>query len=80
MQVKYSHALQEIQQDTFQWLPDLYSSSLSNPENPAIGGRLNELGNLHQILTGEIANWPGTYENVAHQFIRRRQMEIAWNQ
>jgi hypothetical protein len=58
----------------------LYSAELGIPVNPALGERLNKLGKLHQILTGEIANWPGTYDNVAHQFIRRRQMEIAWNQ
>jgi len=80
LQIKYSQALREIQQDTFQWLPDLYSAEFGIPANPLIEERLNELGRLHLILSGEIANWPGTYDNVAHQFIRRRQKEIAWNQ
>jgi hypothetical protein len=35
-QVKYSQALQEIQQDAFQWLPDLYSAECGIPVNPAM--------------------------------------------
>jgi hypothetical protein len=80
LQYKYADLLQEIQGKEIFWLPDLYSSELGIPIDISIDERLKELGLRQQTMTGKIANWNGTYDNVARHFIRHRQLEIQWNQ
>jgi len=79
LQRKYASILRGLQGYTFQWLPDFYSVELKIPPDLSLEESLKELGYCHQILTSQMANWAGTYENAAHQLIRYHRLERVWN-
>ena len=66
--------------DRWEWLPDLYSIDLGLDTSLPSAERLTALGNIHRQQTGIVANWAGSYENVAHQLIHRWEKEQQWNQ
>ena len=80
LQQEHAQSFQEIQPDSFTWLPDLYSEDLGVLQKPTIAARLISLGQRQQELTGVFANWPGTYENVVHHFLRFSELVKIWNQ
>jgi len=80
LQRLYVQDLKDLQGERFMWLPDFYSSELGiQPELDAIQS-LRQLGKCHQSLTGCYLNWTGSYQNVAAQWLRRKKLDIAWNQ
>ncbi len=80
LQHKHALRLQAFLGERWQWLPDWYSAELN-----IVGGQppdelLTQLGHEQQRMTGIMANWTGTYENVAHHLMRRWELEQKWNQ
>lgn len=79
LQQQYASALSPSVAGRWQWLPDLFSAELgvSPPGEPR--ERLGRLGQEHRRRTKAIANWTGTYENVARKFMRAVDLEARWN-
>ena len=80
LQQEHAQVLQEMQNNTFIWLPDIYSEDLGVPRKTTLADRLVALGQRQYELTGVFANWPGTYENVVHHFLRYSELVKLWNQ
>jgi hypothetical protein len=80
LQQKHALQLQVYLGNHWQWLPDWYSSELHIQGGQPPDELLSQLGHEHQCLTGIVANWTGTYENVAHHLMRRWELEQKWNQ
>ena len=81
LQHKHRERLEPFLGVTWLWLPDLFSADLGLPlsQMPA-DDKLALLGQAHRKATGVLANWSGTYDNVARKLIRRWEMERVWSQ
>jgi hypothetical protein len=80
LQQKHALRLQAFLGERWQWLPDRYSSELTIQGGQPPDEQLAQLGLEQQRLTGIVANWTGTYENVAHHLMHRWELERKWNQ
>ena len=80
LQQKHRERLESFLGVKWLWLPDLFSADLGLPRSqmPA-DDKLALLGQAHREATGVLANWSGTYDNVAHKLIRRWEMEQVWS-
>jgi len=72
LQRKYQAELARVMPE-WRWLPDLFGAELGIPSGHSPDKALQDLGRRHQEITGDLANWQGTYENAAHHLIRRIQ-------
>jgi hypothetical protein len=81
LQHKHHERLEPFLGVRWLWLPDLFSADLGLPRShmPA-DDKLALLGRAHREATGVLANWSGTYDNVARKLIRRWEMEQVWSQ
>lgn len=80
LQHKHALSLQAFLGERWQWLPDWYSAEMNIQSGQPPDELLTQLGLEQQRLTGIVANWAGTYENVAHHLIHRWELERKWNQ
>lgn len=62
-----------------QALPDLFSSLLDLPQAGDIHQRLARLAQRQAQLSGEQANWLGTYQHAASTFIHHLEREAVWS-
>ncbi len=76
----YSEELKQLQGQLFCWLPDLFSLEFSIQPGLDPVQSLSLLGKRHQTLTGIYVNWSGTYKNVVEQLLKRKKLEMLWNQ
>lgn len=65
--------------ERWQWLPELFSDEL-NLIGDTPREKLIRLGREHQRLTRTVANWAGTYEDVARRLFRQWELESQWKQ
>ena len=80
LQHKHALRLQAFLGERWQWLPDWYSAELNIQLGQPPDKLLTQLGHEQQRMSGIMANWTGTYENVAHHLLRRWELEQKWNQ
>jgi len=81
LQREYAPQLGSFPNEDQPWLPDLFSAGFGLPgDNMPAASELAMLGQVHREATGVLANWTGTYHNVARKLIRRREMEQMWSQ
>ena len=80
LQHKHASRLQAFLGERWQWLPDRYSPELNIQGGQSPDKLLNQLGLEQQRMTGIVANWAGTFENVAYHLIHRWELEQKWNQ
>jgi hypothetical protein len=80
LQRKHVLRLQAFLGNRWQWLPDLYSCEMNILDEQQPDKLLVQLGLEQRRMTGIVANWAGTYENVAHHLMRRWELEQKWNQ
>ncbi len=62
-----------------QALPDLFSSQLGLPKVGDEDQRLTQLAQRQAELSGEHANWLGTYQHAANAFIHHLEQEAVWS-
>jgi len=79
LQQKHADRLQPLVGDRWRSLPDWFSAELALPPTLPVGEALARLGERHRALTGVMANWSGTYENVVHHLLRRWELAKCWN-
>ncbi len=79
LQRSYADLLRPHLAESWQWLPDFFSSELGVPEQGTPAERLAGLGAAHRVHAGSAINWAGTYENVARKLVRRWRAEQRWN-
>lgn len=77
-----AHAAELQAQVGEHWRPlsDLFSAELGLAEAiESPESRVARLGEVHRRATGTVANWAGTYENVAAKLLRRWELERQWS-
>lgn len=79
LQQQYARGLSPLLAGRWQWLPDLFSAELGVSPRGEPCERLARLGQEHQRRTKVVANWAGTYENVARKLMRAVELETRWN-
>lgn len=79
LQKKYAGQLQPFLAKRWVWLPDYFSEEMNLREETHPEKLLHQLGLRHRQLTGVVANWQGTYENVAQHLLHRWQLEQRWS-
>jgi hypothetical protein len=79
LQQHFSDTLKPLMPGRWQWLPDLFSAELGVSSIGKPRERLARLGLAHQQETRTIANWAGTYENVARKLVRAWELETRWS-
>jgi hypothetical protein len=75
LQRQHAARLQVYLRERWQWLPDLFSTGLGLSIEQSAQENLRQLGEIHRQRSGIAANWVGTYQNVALQFLRRWDLE-----
>lgn len=79
LQQKYADDLRQAAQGELKPLPDLFSDELGIPSNATLASQIDALGRVHRCATNVVANWTGTYDNVAQKLLRRWEMERRWS-
>jgi hypothetical protein len=82
LQQEHADRLRPFVARRWQWLPDLgrVSPGWGLPIDGTPRERWTALGREHRRRAQEMANWTGTYEQVAHQLLRQWELESRWNQ
>jgi hypothetical protein len=60
-------------------LPDIYSGELIGEITNSPQKNLELLGQAYQTRTGEVANWSGTFDDVARHLLRQLELEARWS-
>ena len=60
-------------------LPDRFATDLGIPTVGDCLGRLKQLGEQHQALSGLAINWVGTYRHAADRLLRQLFLEMQWS-
>jgi hypothetical protein len=79
IQQLYLNGLRPFIQKNWRDLENLYSAELLPSLAVSPEENLKRLGQVHQQQTGKIANWPGTYDNVARHLIHQLQLDAQWS-
>jgi hypothetical protein len=77
LQAKYWQQLQPLT-GTNERLPDLFGRQLGLMFTHNSSVDLDNLSELHRILSGFNINWRGTYEHAATRIIQRLESERVW--
>jgi hypothetical protein len=80
LQQKYREELYKYLQPTWLDLPDCYSAEFIPALYDSPEQNLKLLGVEHQLRSGKIANWTGTYDHVARHLLDQLELEAQWNQ
>lgn len=80
LQQKYLEEFYKYLQQNWQDLPDCYSSEFIPALHNSPEQNLKLLGVEHQLRSGKIANWTGTYDQVARHLLHQLELEAQWNQ
>jgi hypothetical protein len=59
-------------------LPDLFSNELGIPQNGTLEDRLKALDAQQRTLSGQCANWVGTYQSGAELLLRPLRRAVRW--
>jgi hypothetical protein len=80
LQRKHDARLQLYVGDRWRQLPDLFQQEFSFQPQASPDELLRQLGIKQREQTGIVANWAGTYENVAHHLLRSWELGQKWSQ
>ena len=80
LQQKYREELYKYLQPNWLDLPDCYSAEFIPALYKSAEQNLKLLGMEHQLRSGKIANWSGTYDQVARHLLHQLELETQWNQ